>query len=179
MRLVTYDTSNLLGPAYSALIDQGVATSLSSGSTFNFLETLEAIALRMGALRAGGELDLSRAAWHVIHWWREGRHAHPALDSTSNPTPYVRGWGLDFYFNGSEVPLLPMFPPPSRDAEQNLLLASDPVQAEMDRIVDVFVESLREKPNGIGLSTNQRKKKEREERKLERERKRMLRHPTR
>lgn len=64
----------------------------------------------------------------------------------------------------------------SWDAEQSSHLSSDPVQAEMDHIVDVFVKSLREKTNGIGLSANQRKKREREEKRLERERKLNLRH---
>lgn len=121
----------------------------------------------MGSVRAGGELDLSRAAWRVIRWWREGKHVHPPQSSTS--TAYVRGWGLDFYFGGSEVPLLPMSLPRSPQDSS----ASDPVQAEMDRIIDIFVDGLRHKPNGAGMSANQRKKKEREERRLERERKRM------
>lgn len=135
----------------------------------------------MGAVRAGGELDLPRAAQHIMRWWREGRHIkEPSSSSDASNTPQqsesVRGWGLDFFFGGREVPLSRVRPLPARVPGPSTLAdevrSGDHLQLEMDTIIDRFLEGLRGTPNGLGVSSNQLKKQEKERKKVERERKR-------
>lgn len=134
----------------------------------------------MSAIRSGGALDLSRAAQYVLRWWREGGHVKSALnpDASADP-PFVRGWGLDFYFGGRDIPLAVPAPRKSRQSLDTVRQPNtesspdaDGVQAAMDNIVDNYVASLEEKQNGIGISANQQKKKERDEKQRDRDRRR-------
>lgn len=178
------ETDELLDPAYSGLLGEDTAIALARNSSgFDFPTTIEAIARRMGAIRSGGVLDLSRAAQHTIRWWREGNHAKGSssrADASNSPSPppsTVRGWGLDFYFGGDEISNrrtrshTPVTPDGASSGE---IEYDDAVQTAMNAGIDRFLDGLREKANGVGISANQQKKKEREDKQKERERNRAM-----
>lgn len=132
----------------------------------------------MGAVRSGGELDLSRTAHHVVRWWREGKHlaSPPGPDSLHDRhhQQTARGWGLDFYFGGDEIPITHLAPrsAPFSASDYGSLPVRDALQEAMDSTVDAWARSLEEKKHGIGISANAEKKREREEKQRERERRR-------
>lgn len=54
-----------LAPAYLTLLPEGSSPTNDPGSF------LDALARRMGMLKRGGEVDLTRAAVYFVKWWRE------------------------------------------------------------------------------------------------------------
>lgn len=179
------DVPSCSAPAYNSLLGNN-AMSIAFSPTFDFAGIMDAIARRMGAIRSGGELDLSRTAHHVVRWWREGKHlASPTIPRSSDVRHHqqtaapssVRGWGLDFYFGGDEIPITHLAPRTTISADGSLPVP-DALQEAMDETVDAWVQSLEEKKHGIGISANQEKKREREEKQRERERKRKKKNTT-
>lgn len=113
---------------------------------------LEALSRRIGAFSRGGDLDVDRAATHLVRWWRAGAHMK---DMPTRQPKTVRGWGLDFDFE-ADVPLGTLGP-----QEQD----GDVVQEKMDATVKTFVEAMKGEGAGMGISATRKKKKEKDDRK--------------
>jgi hypothetical protein len=92
------------------------------------------------------------------------------LDDYSAPPPRIpdsiRGWGLDFYFGGEDLPVAAL------DREGGFEPQPEALQMAMDRVVDEYVRDVHSRDDGpYGLSANQQGKREREERRLLRQEK--------
>ncbi|KAJ3971000.1 P-loop containing nucleoside triphosphate hydrolase protein [Lentinula raphanica] len=105
--LYRFNILNPISPSYLALLPEGTQPIID-------LEMfLTKVAQRMGMIKRGAELDLSRAAAYFVRWWREegGLLAAPPTDFLSHPIftanqvaqnslqetpPLTHGWGFDF-----------------------------------------------------------------------------------
>ena len=135
-------------PAYLHLLPPGTPPT-------NDLEVfLTLLAQRMGMVKRGGELDLSRAAVYFVKWWRE--EGGLLSSSTSNmdisllsdeQKPKTQAWGFDFQWD-----LQP----------QNAASVQDPnifVQARMEQCIEDFVAATdREENEENNISQTQVKK---------------------
>ena len=150
-------------PAYLHLLPPG------SPPTSDLEEFLTLLARRMGMVKRGAELDLSRAAVYFVRWWREEGGLLSASSSTSNmdisdeQKPRTQAWGFDFQWD-----LQP----------QNAASASDLnifIQARMEQCIEDFLAAMdREEIEENNISQTQVKKRimqeEKERRRLKYER---------
>ena len=146
-------------PAYLHLLPPGTPP------TSDLEEFLTLLARRMGMVKRGAELDLSRAAVYFVKWWREEGGLLSASSSTSNmgisdeQEPRTQAWGFDFQWD-----LQP----------QNAASALDPnifIQARMEQCIEDFVTATdREEIEENNISQTQMKKRTMQE---EKERRRL------
>jgi len=153
---------NPISPAYLHLLPPGTSP------TSDLEEFLTLLARRMGMVKRGAELDLSRAAVYFVKWWREEGGLLSASSSTSNmdisllsdeQEPRTQAWGFDFQWD---------LPPP------NAASAPDPnifIQARMEQCIEEFVTATdREEIEENNISQTQVKKRTMQE---EKERRRL------
>ncbi|KAF9051599.1 P-loop containing nucleoside triphosphate hydrolase protein [Panaeolus papilionaceus] len=175
--LYRLNTLNPECPAYMGLLPAG------SSPTSDLEQFLTLLAQRMGMVKRGGYVDLSRAADYFVRWWRgEGGllaastgqplDARVETDSMTSASPPLtasqlpRAWGFDFQWSISENE----FGAAVRDSA---LL----VQRKMEETIDLHLEE-RERSEGSeeNVSPTQRKKQmvleEKEKRKQKQLRKR-------
>ncbi|KAF9073100.1 P-loop containing nucleoside triphosphate hydrolase protein [Rhodocollybia butyracea] len=96
---------NPISPAYLTLLPEGTQP------TIDLEELLTKLAQRMGMVKRGAELDISRAATYFVRWWREeggllaassalhlqSQISHPSLTNESDDSALItHGWGFDF-----------------------------------------------------------------------------------
>jgi len=99
--------SLILVPAYLHVLPPG------SAPIADLQEFLPLLARRMGMIRSGGEMDLSRAAEYFVRWWRsegcliaaseaqalhQDRAPRPVVDEQPLQSQYslgIQGWGFD------------------------------------------------------------------------------------
>ena len=118
-------------PAYLDLLPPETAP------TSDLEEFLTLLARRMGMVRRGAELDLSRAAVYFVRWWREEGGLLSASSSTSNldisslsdeQKPRTQAWGFDFQWDLQQP--------------QNAASVLNPnvfIQARMEQCIEDFV----------------------------------------
>jgi len=151
---------NPISPAYLHLLPSGTSP------TSDLEEFLTLLARRMGMVKRGAELDLSRAAVYFVRWWREEGGLLSASSSTSNldisslsdeQKPRTQAWGFDFQWD-----LQP----------QNATSAPDPnifIQARMEQCIENFVAATdREEIEENNISQTQVKKRIMQEEKVRR-----------
>ncbi|KAF8814701.1 P-loop containing nucleoside triphosphate hydrolase protein [Phlegmacium glaucopus] len=142
---------NPISPAYLHLLPPGTPP------TTDLEEFLTHLARRMGMVKRGAELDLSRAAVYFVRWWREEGGLLSASSSTPNidPTllsdqkhPTTQAWGFDFQWD------LPT---------QNAVIGSDPnilIQSKMEQCIEEYIAVTdREEMEENNISQTQVKKK--------------------
>ncbi|KAJ3908772.1 P-loop containing nucleoside triphosphate hydrolase protein [Lentinula edodes] len=156
---------NPISPAYLALLPEGTQPIIDL-DVF-----LTKIAQRMGMIKRGAELDLSRAATYFVRWWREEGGllaASSTLQTLSRPLPVTNekgaitnqesfsvahGWGFDFEWQIS--------PNDFHDANQKVVESdvASLVQLKMEECIgNYLVQSEREERDETNISATQRKK---------------------
>ncbi|KAJ3812892.1 P-loop containing nucleoside triphosphate hydrolase protein [Lentinula aff. lateritia] len=140
-------------PAYLALLPEGTQPIIDL-DVF-----LTKIAQRMGMIKRGAELDLSRAATYFVRWWREegGLLAASSTLQTLSHSLFnfsvAHGWGFDFEWQIS--------PNDFHDASQNVVESdvASLVQLKMEECIgNYLVQSEREDRDETNISATQRKK---------------------
>ena len=129
-------------------------TSLSSPTEF-----LHALALRLSALKKGGEPDIDFAGRWLIQFFREGKLGRWTLDGLGRG-----GEAVDFKIgeNGETVGGLqsyystPLFDPTTLNSTTDESI-NDRIATEVDRVIGSFFEK-KLNPNSEDLSGNQAKK---------------------
>lgn len=157
---------SILAPAYLTLLPAGAEP------TIDLEEFLSQLAKRMGMIKRGAELDLSRAAAYFVRWWREeggilaasaamqsGR-SHPLFavnpDGTLKPdsesTSITHGWGFDIQWQMSSKD----FP---GTIEKGLESDRDFVVQKMEDCIEQYqMEAEKEDKDESNISATQRKK---------------------
>ncbi|KAF8888631.1 P-loop containing nucleoside triphosphate hydrolase protein [Infundibulicybe gibba] len=140
---------NPISPAYLQLLPAGARP------TNQLEEFLALLAQRMGMLKRGAEVDLSRAAVYFVRWWREEGGllaASSALQSTDTPqlpagVPIGQGWGFDFQWQ---------LTPDDVAADMD---SSKMIQSKMEVCIDEYIETTdREDREDNNISPTQQKK---------------------
>ena len=149
---LTFDSFHHLftAPAYLHLLPPGTPP------TSDLEGFLTLLAQRLGMVKRGAELDLSRAATYFVRWWREEGGLLSASSSTSNmdisllsdePKPRTQAWGFDFQWE---------LPP------QNAASTPDPyilIQARMEQCIEDFMAATdREETEENNISQTQVRK---------------------
>ncbi|KAJ3928877.1 MAG: P-loop containing nucleoside triphosphate hydrolase protein [Lentinula lateritia] len=154
-----------ISPAYLTLLPEGTQPIIDL-DVF-----LSKIAQRMGMIKRGAELDLSRAATYFVRWWREeGGLLAASSDLQTLPRPLfvtnekraitneenfsvAHGWGFDFEWQIS--------PKEFHDVNQKVVesdLASF-VQLKMEECIgNYLIQSEKEDRDETNISATQRKK---------------------
>lgn len=154
-------------PAYLKLLPEG---SLPTIDVHAFLEQL---AQRMGMIKRGAELDITRAAVYFVRWWREEGGLIAASSelqiggsALSDPThPSIQGWGFDFQWQLGESDI-----PNGKDGSAAI------VQAKMEACIDEYMATMeREENDENNISPTQIKKQQVLEEKLKRKQKHLKR----
>ncbi|KAJ4473112.1 P-loop containing nucleoside triphosphate hydrolase protein [Lentinula aciculospora] len=149
---------NPVSPAYLALLPEGTQPII------DLEEFLTKIAQRMGMIKRGAELDLSRAAAYFVRWWRDEGGllaASSTLRTLSQPVfppnmevpnPATHGWGFDFEWQISpNDPTCTAYKEGESDATV--------VQLKMEECIERYlVQSEREDRDETNISATQRKK---------------------
>jgi hypothetical protein len=128
-------------------------------------EFLTQLAQRMGMIKRGAELDLTRAAVYFVRWWREEGGliaASSALQikdySAESAHCGIQGWGFDFQWQ-----LEAKDNPTGRDDEARI------VQEKMEACIDEYLITMeREESEENNISPTQIKKQQVLEEKLKR-----------
>ncbi|KAJ4470601.1 P-loop containing nucleoside triphosphate hydrolase protein [Lentinula edodes] len=154
-----------ISPAYLALLPEGTQPIIDL-DVF-----LTKIAQRMGMIKRGAELDLSRAAAYFVRWWREeggllqtasstlqtlSHHMFVSNEKGANTIEEVssvtHGWGFDFEWQIS----------PNDFHDAHKVVESDVaslVQLKMEECIENhLVQSEREDRDETNISATQRKK---------------------
>ena len=151
-------------PPYLRLLPPGTLP------TSDLEEFLTLLARRMGMVKRGAELDLSRAAVYFVKWWREEGGLLSASSSSSNNLSLLldeqksttQAWGFDFQWD--------LHP-------QNVTIGLDPnilIQAKMEQCIeDYMAVTDREEMEENNISQTQVKKRTMQE---EKERRRLKSH---
>ncbi|KDR80151.1 hypothetical protein GALMADRAFT_1182086 [Galerina marginata CBS 339.88] len=154
---------NPISPAYLHLLPPGASP------TSDLEEFLTLLARRMGMIKRGAEVDLSRAAVYFVRWWREEGgllsaastlHLGPSPSPEQNlPNTQTQAWGFDFQWD-----LRPQGTPENWDPSLF-------IQEKMEQSVDEYVAMTdREEADENNVSQTQVKKKamleEKEKRRL-------------
>jgi len=144
---------------------------LPSGTapTSDLEEFLTLLAQRMGMIKRGGELDLSRAAVYFVRWWREEGGLLSASSSTSSMDLSLlshqqrlttQAWGFDFQWD--------------LQRQKNAAIGPDPnvdIQAKMEQCIENYLATTdREEMEENNISRTQVKKRTAQE---EKERRRL------
>ncbi|KAL0067462.1 Mitochondrial GTPase 1 [Marasmius tenuissimus] len=143
----------LIGPAYLTLLPDGTPP------TNDLEEFLSALAKRMGMIKRGAQLDLSRATSYFVKWWREeggllAASSAPQLDTSDHLSQLgsgsaTQGWGFDFEWQVSSED---MAKPGTGDSGHF-------VQRKMEECIDNYnVECEQEEREERNISSTQRKK---------------------
>ncbi|KAJ3892156.1 P-loop containing nucleoside triphosphate hydrolase protein [Lentinula edodes] len=139
-----------ISPAYLTLLPEGTQPIIDL-DVF-----LSKIAQRMGMIKRGAELDLSRAATYFVRWWREEGGllaASSNLQTLSQNLSVAHGWGFDFEWQIS--------PNDFHDVNQKVVESdvASFVQLKMEECIgDYLVQSEREDRDETNISATQRKK---------------------
>lgn len=153
----------IAAPAYLKLLPEGTMPII------DLEEFLERLALRMGMIKRGQELDLERAAVYFVRWWREeggliaASSASPmgTLAGADSRYPGMHGWGFDFQWQ-SELDKMPL----SGDGAAG---GAKFVQDKMEACIDEYlVQAETEDAEENNLSDTQIKKQEVLQEKLKR-----------
>ncbi|KAJ3918677.1 P-loop containing nucleoside triphosphate hydrolase protein [Lentinula edodes] len=139
-----------ISPAYLTLLPEGTQPIIDL-DVF-----LSKIAQRMGMIKRGAELDLSRAATYFVRWWREEGGllaASSNLQTLSQNFSVAHGWGFDFEWRIS--------PNDFHDVNQKVVESdvASFVQLKMEECIgNYLVQSEREDRDETNISATQRKK---------------------
>ncbi|KAH9478534.1 Mitochondrial GTPase 1 [Psilocybe cubensis] len=154
---------NPISPAYLQLLPPGTAP------TNDVEEFLMLLAKRMGMIKRGAEVDLSRAAVYFVRWWREeggllSAASSPRLEANlskdlNSPASRTLAWGFDFQWD-----LQPEDTPLGYNPETL-------IQQKMEETIEEYVQATeREEADENNISQTQIKKKavleEKEKRRL-------------
>ncbi|KIK52847.1 hypothetical protein GYMLUDRAFT_49693 [Collybiopsis luxurians FD-317 M1] len=157
---------NPISPAYLSLLPQGTQPTIDAG------EFLTKLARRMGMVKRGAELDISRAAAYFVRWWREegglltassdfplemGRLLNeddgPTIDSEDGSRNVTHGWGFDFQWQLSYKELAA-----AADKDKSSIMDSL-IQRKMEDCIEQYlIDSEREDRDESNISATQRKK---------------------
>ncbi|KAJ3980903.1 P-loop containing nucleoside triphosphate hydrolase protein [Lentinula detonsa] len=147
-----------ISPAYLVLLPEGTQPIIDSE------EFLTKIAQRMGMVKRGAELDLSRAAAYFVRWWREEgglRAASPhyhllfaankdETNTNRENTAFTHGWGFDFEWQISPRDFTNAINEPN---------VASVVQLKMEECIDRYlIDSEEEDRDESNISATQRKK---------------------
>ncbi|KAK1232467.1 Mitochondrial GTPase 1 [Marasmius sp. AFHP31] len=143
----------LIGPAYLTLLPEGTPP------TNDLEEFLSALAKRMGMIKRGAQLDLSRATSYFVKWWREeggllAASSAPQLDTSDHLSQLgggsaTQGWGFDFEWQVSSEDMV----------KSGTGDSGDFVQRKMEECIDNHnVECEQEEKEERNISSTQRKK---------------------
>ncbi|PPR00760.1 hypothetical protein CVT24_000785 [Panaeolus cyanescens] len=147
-----------IGPAYLGLLPAG------SSPTDDIEQFLALLGQRMGMVKRGGEVDLSRAAQYFVRWWRgdggllaastsfslQGKASDSMIPASPlhGASQLPKAWGFDFQWSISENDMT--------------VAAQDPallVQQKMEDCIDQYLEERnRSEANEDDVSPTQRKK---------------------
>lgn len=161
-------------PAYLHLLPS------TSAPVLDLQEFLPLLARRMGMIKRGGELDLSRAAEYFVRWWREeggliaASEAQALLQDSAvspictqqlRPVTSAQGWGFDM-----EWEVRPEDVTPGIDFGKM-------VQGKMERCIDDhMIQAEREEKAEGNVSDTQKRKQMVQEEKTKRKAKHLRRH---
>ncbi|THU99122.1 P-loop containing nucleoside triphosphate hydrolase protein [Dendrothele bispora CBS 962.96] len=156
---------NPISPAYLTLLPKGAQPII------DLEDFLAQLAQRMGMVRRGAELDLTRAASYFVRWWREeggllAASTSSQLDETStrllhetNSLSITQGWGFDFQWQLTAEELKEIQRNVSGEGDGGLKAREELVQKKMEDCIESYVaESEREERDEGNISATQRKK---------------------
>ncbi|KAF8155678.1 P-loop containing nucleoside triphosphate hydrolase protein [Crassisporium funariophilum] len=149
---------NILNPASPAYLSLLPAGTPPTGDLDLFLNLL---AKRMGMIKRGAEVDLSRAAVYFVRWWREeggllsASSSTLSMDSPSSTVPeqhipnMTQAWGFDFQWDLRPQDIISM------RSGGDLI-----VQEKMEECIDGYLSTTdREEDDENNISPTQIKKK--------------------